>query len=220
MEKHWFFTFIIFFPLPLSQRGTLQCSGSVTASVRRDRDENPQAQGGDRGLHGKGSDTTAVQELPAPWDCQDCPQRSHRTVLGRVASFAVRAGEARLAPGSVNCNIRGFTVSLHLGYFLAVASFMALINLGKRICCQNQQPPRAFPTLTSSRATEREVLFACIVDARLFLSFQRSIWIFPLNTIFLFVSILKSSEEFVLNIVLAHTPPYIHFPVCPVLLSQ
>lgn len=137
-----------------------------------------------------------------------------------MASFAGRAGGARLAPGSVHCNVQGFTVSPHFGYILAVASFMVLINLGKRIYCQNQECPRVFLTLTSSRVTEREVLFACIVDPRLFLSFQRSIWIFPLNMIFLFVSILNSSEEFVLNTVLAHTPPYIHFPVCPVLLSQ
>lgn len=84
-----------------------------------------------------------------------------------VASFAVGAGEARLVPGSVNCNVRGFTVSLHLGYFLAVASFMALINLGKRIYCQKQEPPRVFLTLPSSRVTEREVWFACTVDTRL-----------------------------------------------------
>lgn len=120
------------------------------------------------GSEGKGSDTVTVQEVPALDDIKvpssTAPRGATEHSGQSVASFAVGAGEARLVPGSVNCNVRGFTVSLHLGYFLAVASFMALINLGKRIYCQKQEPPRAFLTLPSSRVTEREVWFACTVD--------------------------------------------------------
>lgn len=100
-----------------------------------------------------------------------------------MASFTVRSGKESFFHRTVNSNVRGFTVSLHLGYFLAVGSFMVLINLGKRIYCQKQESLRAFLVLESNRVSEREVLFACAVDTHDLLSFQRSIWIFPLNKI-------------------------------------
>lgn len=94
------------------------------------------------GTEGKGSDTIAVQEVPALSDIKMPPSTVPR---GATQQFWAERGLlccqswGRLVPGSVNCNSRGFTVSLHLGYFLAVASFMALINLGKRIYCQKQE---------------------------------------------------------------------------------
>ena len=81
-----------------------------------------------------------------------------------MASFTGRSGKARFFHRTVNSNVRGFTVSLHLGYFLAVCSFMVLINLGKRIYCQKQESLCAFLVLASNRVSEREVLFACTVD--------------------------------------------------------
>lgn len=61
---------------------------------------------------------------------------------------------------TVNSNVRGFTVSLHLGYFLAVGSFMVLINLGKRIYCQKQESLCAFLVIASNRVSERS--FVCL----------------------------------------------------------
>lgn len=64
-----------------------------------------------------------------------------------MASFAVRSGKASF----FHSNVKGFTASLHLGYFLAVGSFMVLINLGKRIYCQKQEPLCVFLVVASNR---------------------------------------------------------------------
>lgn len=83
-----------------------------------------------------------------------------------MTSFPVRSGKAKsFFHRTVNSNVWGFAVSLHLGYFLAVGSFTALINLGKRIYCQEQESHRRFGALASNRASEREVLFACSICA-------------------------------------------------------
>lgn len=90
-----------------------------------------------------------------------------------MASFTVRSGKARFFHRTVNSNVRGFTVSLHLGYFLAVGSFMVLINLGKRIYCQKQESLRVFLVLASNRVSEKFCLRALSIHD--LLSFQRSI---------------------------------------------
>lgn len=83
-----------------------------------------------------------------------------------MASFPIRSGKAKsFFRRTVNSNVWGFAVSLHLGYFLAVCSFTALINLGKRIYCQEQESHRRFGALASHWASEREVLFACSICA-------------------------------------------------------
>lgn len=83
-----------------------------------------------------------------------------------MASFPVRSGKAKsFFRGTVNSNVWGFALSLHLGYFLAVGSFTALINLGKRIYCQEQESHRRFGAFASNWASEREVLFACSICA-------------------------------------------------------
>lgn len=81
-----------------------------------------------------------------------------------MASFAVRSGKARFFHRTVNSNVRGFTASLHLGYFLAVGSFMVLINLRKRIYCQKQESLCVFLVVASNRVSESEVLFARSVN--------------------------------------------------------
>jgi len=93
-----------------------------------------------------------------------CSHGNHHTILSSVASFTVRSEKARFFHRTVNSNIKGFTVSLHLGYLLAVGSFMVLINLGRRIYCQKQESHCAFLVLASNRVSEGEVLFACTVD--------------------------------------------------------
>lgn len=83
-----------------------------------------------------------------------------------MASFPVRSGKAKsFFRRTVNSNVWGFAVSLHLGYFLAVCSFTALINLGKRIYGQEQESHHRFGALASHWASEREVLFACSICA-------------------------------------------------------
>lgn len=129
--------------------------------------------------YSRGQDLMTLKCLPAP-----CSHRNHSTILSRAwPPLLSDLGKRGVFHRTVNSNVRGFTVSLHLGYFLAVGSFMVLINLGKRIYCQKQESLPAFLVLGSNRVSERGVLFACTVNTRLLLSFQRSIWIFLLNKI-------------------------------------
>lgn len=130
-----------------------------------------------------------------------------------MASFTVRSGKARFFHRTVNRNVRGFTVSVHLGYFLAVGSFMVLINLWKRIYCQKQESLRAFLVLASNRVSEREVLFPRTVNTRLLLSFQRSIWIFLCFNFEIFRGVCFK------HCTGSHTPTYI-FQFSPVVLCQ
>lgn len=141
--------------------------------------DGPMGRAGTWLQYSRGQDSTTLKCLPAL-----CSHRNDSTILSRAwPPLLTDWGKRFFFHRTVNSNVRGFTVSLHLGYFLAVGSFMVLINLGKRIYCQKLESLCVFLVLTSNRVSEREVWFAWTVGTRLLLSFQRSIWIFPLNKI-------------------------------------
>lgn len=95
----------------------------------------------------RGWDLVPLKCLPAL-----CSYRNHSTILSGVWPPLLSAlGKQFLFIELLIVTLEDLLPLPHLGYFLAVGSFMTLLNLGKRIYCQKQESLPAFLVLASNR---------------------------------------------------------------------